>query len=141
MKKLLICLLIIASFSASGQVQADTAKRRSQNAMTGLSNKVPGLLVTLDTTYNPTYKNVSRKLDCSKVKALFILNNRKLPCDSLQFISPEGIEDIQVLDSASATKLYGNPAGTYGALIITTKSYETIKRKNRKQDMEKIKEP
>jgi TonB-linked SusC/RagA family outer membrane protein len=101
----------------------DLTQGKSSNLAAGLSGKVPGLLVSaVSSGVNPSYRVVlrgSRSL-LGNNQALIVLDNIITPNSVLGNINPEDIEDIQVLNGASAAALYGSDASN-GAMIITTK--------------------
>lgn len=102
---------------------ADITQGKSQNAMAGLSGKVPGLLVSaVSSGVNPNYRVVLRgqRSLLGNNQALLILDNVITPSSVLGNLNPEDIEDIQVLNGAGAAALYGSDASN-GALIVTTK--------------------
>lgn len=102
---------------------ADITQGKSQNAMAGLSGKVPGLLVSaVSSGVNPNYRVVLRgqRSLLGNNQALLVLDNVITPNSILGNLNPEDIEDIQVLNGAGAAALYGSDASN-GALIVTTK--------------------
>lgn len=102
---------------------ADITQGKSQNAMAGLSGKVPGLLVSaVSSGVNPSYRVVLRgqRSLLGNNQALLVLDNIITPSSVLGNLNPEDIEDIQVLNGAGAAALYGSDASN-GALIVTTK--------------------
>jgi TonB-linked SusC/RagA family outer membrane protein len=102
---------------------ADITQGKSQNAMAGLSGKVPGLLVSaVSSGVNPNYRVVLRgqRSLLGNNQALLVLDNIITPSSVLGNLNPEDIEDIQVLNGAGAAALYGSDASN-GALIVTTK--------------------
>jgi TonB-linked SusC/RagA family outer membrane protein len=102
---------------------ADITQGKSQNAMAGLSGKVPGLLVSaVSSGVNPNYRVVLRgqRSLLGNNQALLVLDNVITPSSVLGNLNPEDIEDIQVLNGAGAAALYGSDASN-GALIVTTK--------------------
>lgn len=102
---------------------ADITQGKSQNAMAGLSGKVPGLLVSaVSSGVNPSYRVVLRgqRSLLGNNQALLVLDNVITPSNILGNLNPEDIEDIQVLNGAGAAALYGSDASN-GALIVTTK--------------------
>lgn len=102
---------------------ADITQGKAQNAMAGLSGKVPGLLVSaVSSGVNPNYRVVLRgqRSLLGNNQALLVLDNVITPSSILGNLNPEDIEDIQVLNGAGAAALYGSDASN-GALIVTTK--------------------
>ena len=102
---------------------SDITQGKSQNAMAGLSGKVPGLLVSaVSSGVNPNYRVVLRgqRSLLGNNQALLVLDNIITPNEVLGNLNPEDIEDIQVLNGAGAAALYGSDASN-GALIVTTK--------------------
>jgi TonB-linked SusC/RagA family outer membrane protein len=93
------------------------------NLASGLSGKVPGLLVSATGGgVNPSYRLILRgqRSLLGNNTALVVLDNVIVPSAMLGNINPEDIEDIQVLNGAGAVALYGSDASN-GALLITTK--------------------
>lgn len=93
------------------------------NIASGLSGKVPGLLVSATGGgVNPNYRLVLRgqRSLLGNNQALIVLDNVIVPNAMLGNLNPEDIEDIQVLNGAGAVALYGSDASN-GALIVTTK--------------------
>lgn len=83
--------------------------------------------VLSDSTQTPV------KPDCLGDKPLYVLNNKILPCDSVQFIKPDEIHEIYVLKDAPARDLYGNNNGT---IVITTKEYAKLQKRSTKNSTE-----
>lgn len=93
------------------------------NIASGLSGKVPGLVVSATGGgVNPNYRLVLRgqRSLLGNNQALIVLDNVIVPSTMLGNLNPEDIEDIQVLNGAGAVALYGSDASN-GALIVTTK--------------------
>lgn len=93
------------------------------NLAAGLSGKVAGLQVNAITGgVNPTVRLVLRgnRSLLGNNNALLVVDNVIVPNDLIGNINPEDIEDINVLNGASAAALYGSDASN-GAVIITTK--------------------
>ena len=80
------------------------------------------------------------KLDCLGDKPLYVVNNKILPCDSVRFIKPDDITEIQVLRGTSASALYGPTGSKNGTIIITTKNY-AAPRKMKTDKPEEITKP
>jgi hypothetical protein len=93
------------------------------------------LTVLSDSTHTPA------KLDCLGDKPIYVVNYKILPCDSVRFIKPDDINEVQILNSASANALFGAMAGfKNGAVIITTKEYVALQKRNKKNST-KTKKP
>jgi TonB-linked SusC/RagA family outer membrane protein len=93
------------------------------NIAAGLSGQVPGLLVSATGGgVNPNYRLVLRgqRSLLGNNQAVIVLDNVIVPNSLLGNINPEDIEDIQVLNGASAVAIYGSDASN-GALVVTTK--------------------
>jgi len=89
----------------------------------GLVGKVPGLQITgTSGGANPNFRVVLRGMRSllGNNEALIVLDNVIVPNALLSNLNPEDVQDIQVLQGASAAALYGSDASN-GALIITTK--------------------
>ncbi|WP_342646011.1 SusC/RagA family TonB-linked outer membrane protein [Mucilaginibacter sp. CSA2-8R] len=93
------------------------------NVAAGLIGKVPGLQISGTTGgVNPNFRVVLRgaRSLTGNNEALIVLDNVIVPNALLSNLNPEDVQDIQVLQGASAAALYGSDASN-GALIITTK--------------------
>lgn len=121
MNKILIFLLIIFSYTVFGQVKTDPVQAKSQNAINGLSSKVPELLVTSITS--DSVKTIKRRGLCESPYGLFIIDDKQVPCDSVVSLKVENIEDIKVLNLSETHELYGNKGDPYGAIVFITKRY------------------
>lgn len=96
---------------------------KASNFAASLSGKVPGLQVNaVSGGLNPNYRLVLRgtRSITGNNQALLVLDNLIVPNDLLGNLNPEDIEDIQVLNGASAAAAYGSDASN-GAIVITTK--------------------
>lgn len=96
---------------------------KASNFAASLSGKVPGLQVNaVSGGLNPSYRLVLRgtRSITGNNQALLVLDNLIVPNDLLGNLNPEDIEDIQVLNGASAAAAYGSDASN-GAIVITTK--------------------
>jgi TonB-linked SusC/RagA family outer membrane protein len=101
----------------------DLTQGKGANVASGLTGKVPGLLVSaVSSGVNPTFRVVLRgnRSLTGNNQALIVLDNVIVPTNVLNSLNPEDIEDIQVLNGAGAAALYGSDASN-GAMIITTK--------------------
>ncbi|TFF40158.1 SusC/RagA family TonB-linked outer membrane protein [Mucilaginibacter psychrotolerans] len=89
----------------------------------GLTGKVAGLQINaVSSGVNPTYRLVLRgnRSLTGNNQALLVLDNVITPSSVLGNLNPEDIDDITVLNGASAAALYGSDASN-GALVVTTK--------------------
>lgn len=89
----------------------------------GLTGKVAGLQINaVSSGVNPNYRLVLRgnRSLTGNNQALLVLDNVITPSAVLGNLNPEDIEDINVLNGASAAALYGSDASN-GALVVTTK--------------------
>ncbi|HVS98067.1 MAG TPA: carboxypeptidase-like regulatory domain-containing protein, partial [Puia sp.] len=88
-----------------------------------LAGKVPGLQISdVGGGVNPNYRVVLRgqRSLLGNNQALIVLDNVVVPNSVLGNLNPDDIDNIEVLNGASAVALYGSEASN-GALIITTK--------------------
>lgn len=88
-----------------------------------LQGKVAGLEIdATDGGVNPTFKVMLRgqRSITGNNEALILLDNVVVPDGVLSNVNPDDIENVTVLNGASATALYGSQAAN-GALVITTK--------------------
>ncbi|TDW99136.1 SusC/RagA family TonB-linked outer membrane protein [Dinghuibacter silviterrae] len=88
-----------------------------------LSGKVAGLEVSdVSGGVNPSYRLVLRgqRSLLGNNQALIVLDGSVVPNAVLGNLNPQDIENIEVLNGASAVALYGSDASN-GALIVTTK--------------------
>ncbi|MFD1258430.1 SusC/RagA family TonB-linked outer membrane protein [Mucilaginibacter terrae] len=89
----------------------------------GLLGKVPGLQINGTTGgTNPNFRIVLRgaRSLLGTNEALIVLDNVIVPNAVLNNLNPEDVEDVQVLNGASAAALYGSDASN-GALVVRTK--------------------
>lgn len=96
---------------------------KANNFAAALSGKVAGLQVNaVSGGLNPNYRLVLRgtRSITGNNQALLVLDNLIVPNNLLGNLNPEDIEDIQVLNGASAAAAYGSDASN-GAIVITTK--------------------
>lgn len=96
---------------------------RPTNIASGLQGKVPGLRINaVGGGVNPNYRLVLRGMRSltGNNEALIVLDNVIVPNEVLSNLNPQDIENINVLNGASAAALYGSDASN-GALIVTTK--------------------
>lgn len=96
---------------------------KSSNLAASLSGKVAGLQVNaVNGGLNPNYRLVLRgqRSLTGDNQALLVLDNLIVPASLLGNLNPEDIEDIQVLNGATAAAAYGSDASN-GAIVITTK--------------------
>ena len=88
-----------------------------------LAGKVAGLQISdVGGGVNPSYRVVLRgqRSLLGNNQALIVLDNVVVPNSVLGNLNPDDIDNIEVLNGASAVALYGSEASN-GALIITTK--------------------
>jgi len=88
-----------------------------------LSGKVPGLIISdAGGGVNQNYRVVLRgqRSLLGNNQALIVLDNVVVPNEVLGNLNPDDIQNIEVLNGASAVALYGSEASN-GALIVTTK--------------------
>lgn len=93
------------------------------NAVTALAGKVSGLnVITKNNGVNPSTSIILRgyKGMTGNNAALIVIDGVVQADNSLNNLSPNDIESINVLKGASATALYGSQ-GRNGAMIVTTK--------------------
>jgi len=101
----------------------DLQKAKPTNIVTGLTGKVAGLTVQgVGSGVNPNYRVVLRGMRSltGNNQALIVIDNIISPSAMLGNLNPDDVEDITVLNGASAAALYGSQASN-GALIIKTK--------------------
>ncbi len=94
-----------------------------QNVTSALAGKVPGLQINqVDGGVNPNFSVVLRgyRSITGNNQALLVLDNVIVPNAVISNLNPNDIENITVLNGASAAALYGSQASN-GALIITSK--------------------
>ncbi len=105
-------------------IKADQlTEAKATNVAAGLLGKVAGLQISGTTGgANPNFRVILRgqRSLTGNNEALIVLDNVIVPNALLSNLNPEDIQDIQVLQGASAAALYGSDASN-GALIITTK--------------------
>ncbi len=109
---------------ASSQVTGEKLTvGKPTNIASGLLGKVAGLTVSATNGgVNPSFRVVLRgqRSLTGNNQALIVLDNIIVPNELLGNLNPEDVEDIQVLNGAGASALYGSEASN-GALLITTK--------------------
>ncbi|MBE8713118.1 SusC/RagA family TonB-linked outer membrane protein [Sphingobacterium hungaricum] len=101
----------------------DILQAKPMNVVTGLTGKVPGLVVQgVSSGVNPNYRVVLRGMRSltGNNEALIVVDNVIAPSSILGNLNPDDIVDITVLNGSGAAALYGSAASN-GALIITTK--------------------
>jgi len=119
---------LVASRRAVGAAQTtikadDLQKAKPTNVVTGLTGKVAGLIVQgVGSGPNPEYRVMLRGMRSltGNNQALIVIDNVISPNAMLGNLNPDDIEDITVLNGASAAVIYGSQASN-GALIIKTK--------------------
>lgn len=101
----------------------DLQKAKPTNVVTGLTGKVAGLIVQgVGSGVNPNYRVMLRGMRSltGNNQALIVIDNVISPSSMLGNLNPDDVEDITVLNGASAAALYGSQASN-GALVIKTK--------------------
>lgn len=101
----------------------DLQKAKPTNVVTGLTGKVAGLTVQgVGSGVNPNYRVILRGMRSltGNNQALIVIDNVISPSSMLGNLNPDDVEDITVLNGASAAALYGSQASN-GALVIKTK--------------------
>ncbi|MDR2533938.1 MAG: SusC/RagA family TonB-linked outer membrane protein [Tannerellaceae bacterium] len=97
---------------------------KSPSLAGGLTAKIPGLQVNaISSGVNPNYRLVlrgNRSINGNN-QALIVVDNAIVSNDFLNNINPNDIDNIQVLNGASGSALYGSEASN-GVLLITTKA-------------------
>lgn len=96
---------------------------KATNIAAGLTGKVAGLKINaVNGGVNPSFRVVLRgqRSITGNNQALIVLDNIIVPNELLGNLNPEDVQDVTVLNGASATAIYGSEASN-GALIITTK--------------------
>ncbi|MDR3137268.1 MAG: SusC/RagA family TonB-linked outer membrane protein [Tannerellaceae bacterium] len=89
----------------------------------GLAAKIPGLQVNaISSGVNPNYRLVLRgnRSITGNNQALIVVDNAIVSNEFLNNINPSDIDNIQVLNGAAGSALYGSEASN-GVLLITTK--------------------
>jgi TonB-linked SusC/RagA family outer membrane protein len=97
---------------------------KSPTLAAGLTAKIPGLQVNaISSGVNPNYRLVlrgNRSINGNN-QALIVVDNAIVSNEFLNNINPNDIDNIQVLNGASGSALYGSEASN-GVLLITTKT-------------------
>jgi TonB-linked SusC/RagA family outer membrane protein len=97
---------------------------KSPTLAAGLTAKIPGLQVNaISSGVNPNYRLVlrgNRSINGNN-QALIVVDNAIVSNEFLNNINPNDIDNIQVLNGASGSALYGSEASN-GVLLITTKA-------------------
>jgi TonB-linked SusC/RagA family outer membrane protein len=92
----------------------------------GLVAKIPGLQINaISSGVNPSYRLVLRgnRSITGNNQALIVVDNAIVSNDFLNNINPQDIDNIQVLNGAAGSALYGSEASN-GVLLVTTKTGE-----------------
>ncbi|MES2332385.1 MAG: SusC/RagA family TonB-linked outer membrane protein [Bacteroidota bacterium] len=109
---------------ASTQVSGDKITATHPTTIqAGLAGKVAGLTISATSGgVNPSFRITLRGMRSitGNNEALIVLDNVIIPSALLGNLNPEDVEDVVVLNGASAAALYGSDASN-GALLITTK--------------------
>ncbi|UII27079.1 SusC/RagA family TonB-linked outer membrane protein [Fulvivirga maritima] len=118
-------------YSATTLKTDDITKAKPVNAAQGLTGKVAGLQInTISSGVNPNVRVVLRgnRSLTGNNEALIVIDNVIVPNDVLSTLNPQDIEEMTVLNGATAAALYGSAASN-GALVITTKGGQAGKPK------------
>lgn len=102
---------------------AELTQAKVTNAATGLAGKVAGLQITLaNNGVKPAVRANFRgnRSFLGNNQALLVVDGNILPINFLSTINPNDIENINTLNGASASALYGS-AGSNGVIVVTTK--------------------
>ncbi|MGN7783385.1 SusC/RagA family TonB-linked outer membrane protein [Niabella sp. 22666] len=113
----------IAGYSATTVSSDRLVQAAPTNVATALSGKVPGLQINITGSgVNPNVSVVLRgyRSITGNNQALIVLDNVIVPNEMLGNLNPNDVDNITVLNGASAAALYGSRASN-GALIVTTK--------------------
>jgi TonB-linked SusC/RagA family outer membrane protein len=97
---------------------------KSPSLAGGLTAKIPGLQVNaISSGVNPNYRLVLRgnRSITGNNQALIVVDNAIVSNEFLNNINPRDIDNIQVLNGAAGSALYGSEASN-GVLLITTKT-------------------
>lgn len=109
---------------ASTQVSGDKITATHPTTIqAGLAGKVAGLTISATSGgVNPSFRITLRGMRSitGNNEALIVVDNVIIPSALLANLNPEDVEDVVVLNGASAAALYGSDASN-GALLITTK--------------------
>jgi TonB-linked SusC/RagA family outer membrane protein len=110
--------------NASTLVRSDALMAgKSVTVAGGLQGKVAGLQINATGGgVNPSFRIVLRgqRSLTGNNEALIVLDNIIVPNEVLSNLNPEDVENVNVLNGAGASALYGSSASN-GAIIITTK--------------------
>jgi len=101
----------------------DLQYAKPTNVVTGLTGKVAGLTIQgVGSGVNPNYRVMLRGMRSltGNNQALIVIDNVISPSSMLGNLNPDDVDNITVLNGASAAALYGSQASN-GALIIQTK--------------------
>lgn len=68
--------------------------------------------------------------DCLwSTKPLYVVDNKIISCDSIKYVKVQNIEKIEVFKGIEAERLYGAAARRNGALVITTRHYAALRKR------------
>lgn len=101
----------------------DLTRAKPTNLAAALTGKVAGLKISATNGgVNPSFRVVLRgqRSITGNNQALVVLDNMVVPNELLGNLNPEDVDNVTVLNGASASALYGSDASN-GALLITTK--------------------
>src|ERR1700722_9017847 len=110
-------------YNATQIKSAELTNTAPVDVTSSLAGKVAGLVITdVGGGVNPSYRVVLRgqRSLLGNNQALIVLDNVVVPNEVLGSLNPDDIQNIEVLNGASAVALYGSEASN-GALIVTTK--------------------
>lgn len=126
MKKILLPVLLFVAWQAPAQTKVPTDT---------IQVKIP----TNDWS-NPSLVLPNGKIDCDRFEGFVVVDGRQFPCDSLQFLKPGPITELQVLGVNEALQRYGATAFGKQALVFTT-NRSAIKRNQPDAEPNEIKKP
>lgn len=113
-----------------------------KTVFTCLFTFVSAFLVAQIPTIQADSTQTTPTLDClSSMRPLFVVNNKIMPCDSVQFIKPDDINEMQVLKGIEASALYGSRGSQNGTIVITTKKFADSQRKQHKRKANEKEKP
>jgi TonB-linked SusC/RagA family outer membrane protein len=111
-------------YSTVKVTDAELIAGKSPTLAGGLSAKIPGLQINaISSGVNPNYRLVLRgnRSITGNNQALIVVDNAIVSNDFLNSINPQDIDNIQVLNGAAGSALYGSEASN-GVLLVTTRT-------------------
>ena len=111
-------------YSTVKVTDAELSAGKSPTLAGGLSAKIPGLQINaISSGVNPNYRLILRgnRSITGNNEALIVVDNAIVQNDFLNSINPQDIDNIQVLNGAAGSALYGSEASN-GVLLVTTKT-------------------